>query len=145
MPQPTAAPSQPSMGRPAATKIGSASTRTTRSRYRSTRSGMGVPDAFKASVVKSWSGESVGRAATMRALYPGVEGYMFPGLCDYFVTVGSGVIPFTQGDRAYDRSVGRDHSAAWYWIGAALVAVGCALAGVHATLVADREDYDYWT
>ena len=34
------------------------------------------------------SGESAGRAA-LCALYPGVEGYMFQGLCDYFVTVGS--------------------------------------------------------
>ena len=28
--------------------------------------------------------------APLCALYPGSEGYMFGGLCDYFVTVGSG-------------------------------------------------------
>src|SRR6185503_14754643 len=46
-------------------------------------------DAFKACVVKSCPGRAVGRGGACVALYPGVEGYMFPGLCDYFVTLGS--------------------------------------------------------
>src|ERR687897_2660996 len=86
--QPTAAPTHPSSGRSAAMKIGRASRRTQRSRYRSTRSGMGISDAFKACVVKSSPGRARG-GGRLCALYPGVEGYMFRGLCDYFVTLGS--------------------------------------------------------
>ena len=61
--QPNAAPAQPSSGRPAATKIGSARARTQRSRYRNMRSGMGS-DAFRACVVKGVSGTNDGRAAS---------------------------------------------------------------------------------
>ena len=60
------------------------------------RSGMGVSDAFKAWVLKRFRG-SEGRAGYRSVLSTrGAEAYMSGGLCDYFVTVGSGVIYFTQ-------------------------------------------------